>query len=142
MFDLSRSIDLHVISTQHTGETAVAGTTTGMIGLCETVTWRAKHFGIWQNLTTKITEFDRPHHFTDEMVKGIFKSIRHEHHFKTVDGQTLMTDIFVYAVPFGILGSLFDRLILKQYMTDLLTKRNGVIRSIAEGYDWGKVLPG
>ena len=37
-FDLSRSIDLHTISTKHTGERAVAGVTAGLIELGETVT--------------------------------------------------------------------------------------------------------
>lgn len=43
-FDLARSIDLHMESTKHTGETAIAGKTSGIIELNETVTWRAKHF--------------------------------------------------------------------------------------------------
>jgi hypothetical protein len=45
VFDLSRSIDLHKLSTAHTHETAIAGKTSGLIGLNEWVTWRAKHFG-------------------------------------------------------------------------------------------------
>lgn len=54
-FDLSRSIDLHQISTIETKERAIAGKTSGLIGLNETVTWQAKHFGITQKLTSKIT---------------------------------------------------------------------------------------
>lgn len=60
VFDLSRSIDLHKISTHQTKEQAIAGKTSGLIGLDESVTWRAKHFGIYQTLTSKITEFDPP----------------------------------------------------------------------------------
>ncbi|HSJ66487.1 MAG TPA: SRPBCC family protein, partial [Anditalea sp.] len=70
VFDLSRSIDLHKLSTEHTKETAIAGRTSGLIGLNESVTWRAKHFGIYQLLTSKITEYNRPHYFADEMVSG------------------------------------------------------------------------
>ncbi|WP_345742944.1 hypothetical protein [Algibacter lectus] len=55
VFDLSRSIDLHKISTEHTNEEAIAGKTSGLIGIDESVTWRAKHFGVYQNLTSKIT---------------------------------------------------------------------------------------
>ncbi len=72
VFDLARSIDLHKISTEKTNEIAIAGKTSGLIGANESVTWRAKHFGIYQNLTSKITEFDRPNYFADEMVKGAF----------------------------------------------------------------------
>lgn len=53
VFDLSRSIDLHKISTEHTKEEAIAGKTSGLIALGETVTWRAKHLGFTQNLTSK-----------------------------------------------------------------------------------------
>ena len=70
LFDLSRNIDLHQISTQHTHEKVVAGRMSGLIELGESVTWRAKHFGFFQELTSRITAFDKPHSFTDEMVKG------------------------------------------------------------------------
>lgn len=77
-FDLSRSIDLHVLSTRKTHEKAVAGVMSGLIGLNEVVTWRARHFGIWQQLTTRITAFNAPVFFEDQMVRGAFKKIRHQ----------------------------------------------------------------
>ena len=132
VFDLSRSIDLHMESTKQTGEKAVAGKTSGLIGLGETVTWRARHFGIWQTLTSKITEFDRPNLFVDEMVNGAFKSFRHEHHFTTSGRQTIMKDVFEFESPFGILGKIFNKLILTRYMTKLLLERNRVIKATAE----------
>lgn len=132
VFDLSRSIDLHMRSTSKTGEQAVAGRTSGLIGLGETVTWRAKHFGIWQELTSKITEFNYPTFFVDEMVSGAFKSFRHEHHFSDESGVTLMRDVFVFESPFGIIGRLFNRLVLKRYMTKFLVERNRVIKEEAE----------
>lgn len=94
IFDLSRSVDLHEISTKHTNEKAIAGITSGLIGLDESVTWRARHFGVYQKLTSRITEFDRPFFFVDEMVDGPFKSFRHEHHFFSSEIVTRMTDIF------------------------------------------------
>lgn len=132
VFDLSRSIDLHMESTKQTGERAIAGRTSGLIGLGETVTWRAKHFGTWQNLTSKITEYKYPDYFVDEMVSGAFKSFRHEHHFSTIDGQTLMKDVFVFESPFGLFGKFFNWLVLKKYMTGLLVERNRVIKEAAE----------
>ena len=140
VFDLSRSIDLHKISTEHTNETAVAGKLNGLIGLNESVTWRAKHFGIYQNLTSKVTEFDRPNYFVDEMVKGAFKSFRHEHHFTDFNGGTLMTDYFDYESPVGILGKFADKLFLLNYMTDLLTERNRIVKDFAETDKWKKIV--
>ena len=140
VFYLSRSIDLHKISTEHTNETAVDGKTSGLIGANEWVTWKAKHFGIYQKLTSKITEFNRPDFFADEMMNGAFKSFRHEHLFTELNGETLMTDIFVYESPFGILGTIADKLFLKKYMTDLLEKRNWTIKEFAESEKWKTVL--
>ena len=140
VFDLSRSIDLHKISTEQTNEEAIAGKTSGLIRIDESVTWRAKHFGVYQNLTSKITEFERPNYFVDEMVKGAFKQFKHEHHFEEINGETKMTDIFDYKSPFGSLGKLADKLFLKKYMTELLTERNRVVKEFAESDKWETVL--
>ncbi|RZK78903.1 MAG: cell division protein [Pedobacter sp.] len=132
VFDLSRNIDLHVVSTAQTNEKAVAGKTTGLIELGEWVTWEAKHLSIVQRLTTKITEMKYPDYFVDEMVSGAFKSFRHEHIFKHKQGGTLMIDVFNYVSPMGILGKAADALFLKTYMSKLLTTRNLVIKQHAE----------
>jgi len=131
-FDLSRSIEIHLLSTAHTNERAVAGRLTGLIELGETVTWEATHFGIRQRLTSVITEFDRPYRFVDEMVSGTFKRFRHEHLFKKHHDGTLMTDLFDYTAPLGILGKCADRIFLQSYMERLLKTRNECIKAIAE----------
>ncbi len=132
VFDLARSIDLHTDSMAHTGELAIAGRTSGLIELGETVTWRAKHFGIWQNLTSKITEFSYPAYFTDEMVRGAFKSFTHQHLFYAIDHQTVMKDIFIFESPLGVLGRLANFLFLGEYMAGLLAKRNVALKKAAE----------
>ncbi|MFT6500869.1 MAG: ligand-binding SRPBCC domain-containing protein [Crocinitomicaceae bacterium] len=142
VFDLSRSIDLHKISTEHTNETAIAGKTSGLIGLGESVTWRAKHFGIYQKLSSKITEFKSPVYFTDEMVRGAFKEFKHEHHFEDRNGKTIMTDYFDYVSPLGPIGKIADKIFLKKYMTKLLKKRNQTIKEFAESEKWKIVLDG
>ena len=140
VFDLSRSIDLHLLSTLHTNEIAIAGKTSGLIALNEWVTWRAKHFGIYQQLTSKVTAYDRPNSFTDEMVSGAFKSFRHDHHFEDTEAGTLMMDTFAYRSPLGLLGRSADVLFLNRYMTRLLTERNAVIKEYAETGKWKAVL--
>jgi len=131
-FNLARSIDLHLESTKQTGERAIAGRTSGLIELGETVTWSARHFGIRQTLSSKITQMQTPVSFTDEMIEGAFKSFKHEHYFANENGQTVMTDIFTFQAPLGWLGQLADRLFLTRYMTSLLLKRNEVIKAVAE----------
>ncbi len=140
VFDLARSIDLHKISTAHTQEEAIAGVTSGLIELGETVTWRAKHFGIWQTLTSKITGFKKPFYFADEMVAGAFESFSHEHFFEEVSGNTVMRDTFAYRSPLGFLGKLADRWFLEAYMRTLLEKRNETIKEFAESGQWKQLL--
>lgn len=140
VFDLSRSIDLHKISTQKTNEEAISGKTSGLISLNESVTWRAKHFGITQILTSKITDFKKPQYFIDEMQEGIFKSFKHEHIFNFNDGITEMTDVFNYTSPLGFLGVLADRIFLKSYMASFLIERNNIIKDFAETEKWKELL--
>ncbi len=140
VFDLSRSVDLHLISTQKTNEKAIAGKTSGLMVLNDIVTWRAKHLGIYQNLTTKITAFEKQFYFTDEMVKGAFKGFKHEHYFEDVNEGTLMKDIFDYQSPCGIFGYFADSIFLKKYMTYFLIERNKVIKQCAESEKWRDIL--
>lgn len=132
VFDLARDIDLHKKSCEHTKEEAIRGKTSGLIELNETVTWRAKHFGIWQTLTSKITAFEKPKFFVDEMVKGAFKSFTHEHHFSQIQETTFMKDVFHYQAPWGILGKAATFIFLHKYMTNFLKHRNRTIKNYAE----------
>lgn len=139
-FDLSRSIDVHLASTDGTGERAIGGVTSGLIGMGETVTWSAIHFGIRQKLTSKITEYERPIKFSDTMQKGAFKSFHHDHYFKEVNGVTIVKDKIQLEAPFGIIGRLVEKLILKDYMTKFIKKRNLVIKQVAESEEWKKYI--
>ncbi len=139
-FDLSRSIDLHQISTAGTNEKAIDGKTSGLINFNEFVTWQATHFGIRQKLTSKITAFNRPYHFRDEQIKGVFKYIVHDHHFRVHTDHVIMKDIFRFQSPVGFIGQLFDRTILKNYFRNFLLKRNAIIKEYAETEKWRSVL--
>jgi ligand-binding SRPBCC domain-containing protein len=131
-FDLARSIDLHKISTAGTNEEAFGGTTSGLIKGGEHVTWRARHFGITQTFTSKITAFTYPVHFRDEMLKGAFKSFRHDHIFESKDHGTTMRDVVRYESPGWVVGKIFNTIILTRYLRRLLIKRNTIIKAFAE----------
>ena len=128
-FDASRDLDLHVTSMKETAEKAVAGRTSGLIELGEQVTWEARHFGVWQRFTSKITAFDRPAYFQDSMVKGAFHSFVHDHYFEPVDEGTKMTDVLTFASPLGFIGAIVDRLILAAYLRRMLIVRNEVLKA-------------
>ena len=100
-FDLSRSIDLHIESSGDTKEKAIEGRKEGLIELNEIVKWEAVHFHFKLFLTVRVTKFDRPNLFVDEMIKGNFKKMKHEHYFSPVNDSTIMKDFLSYEVPFG-----------------------------------------
>lgn len=82
VFDLARSIDLHIATTGNTEERAIAGRTSGLIGHKETVIWEARHLGVKQRLESKITAFEYPLSFEDTMQEGAFSNLRHVHSFE------------------------------------------------------------
>ncbi|MHA4845439.1 SRPBCC family protein [Flavitalea antarctica] len=140
VFDLSRSIDLHKKSMAKTGEQAVSGTTMGLIGAGETVTWKAKHLMKTRIMKIKVSEMNRPLSFVDEMVEGDFKSFRHQHHFKQIDNGIFMIDIVDFESPYGKLGRVLNSIYLTKYLRTLLESRNEFIRNFAESNKWKDLL--
>jgi ligand-binding SRPBCC domain-containing protein len=140
VFDLSRSINLHTISTPGTNEKAIAGTMSGLINLNETVTWQARHLFKTRTFTSKITAMNAPADFTDEMVKGDFKQFTHHHHFKPIQNGTIMIDVLFFESPFGIIGRWSNKIFLTRYLQRFLTKRNNVIKEYAETGKWKTIL--
>jgi ligand-binding SRPBCC domain-containing protein len=133
VFDHSRNIDIHQQSTSQSKETAVAGTTSGLINKGETVTWRSKHFGLFLQHQSIISEMKLYSYFVDEQIKGHFKTFKHQHFFEEVAGQTVMKDLMTYETPFGIFGKVFDRFFLKKHLNNFLLERNSYLKLISEG---------
>jgi ligand-binding SRPBCC domain-containing protein len=131
-FDAARDLDLHVRSMGPTGERAVAGRTSGLIELGESVTWEARHLGVRQRLTSLITAMDRPRHFRDEMTAGAFGELAHDHWFEAVNGGTRMIDEVRFRSPYGLLGRLVDWAFMARYLRRLIERRNLVIKREAE----------
>ena len=136
VFDLSRSIDAHQHSTTTTSEIAVGGITSGLIGLGEEVEWEARHFGLRQRLSVRITAFSEPTHFRDEMIKGAFSTMRHDHYFEMIGDNTEVKDVFEYNAPLGLLGKIAEKVFLTRYMRNFLIKRNLILKHVAETDEW------
>jgi len=142
-FDLSRSVEVHLAGSDSYGEAVVAlgGVASGLIGLGQRVTWRAKHLGVWQTLTSEITALDPPAYFQDTMVQGAFKFMQHDHYFRALSSsETEMKDVFRFAAPLPVLGRLAEVMFLRRYMRTLLHERNIALKQIAESADWRKYL--
>jgi ligand-binding SRPBCC domain-containing protein len=95
-------------STERTGERIIGEAPEKLLELGDEITFEGRHFGIKLRLTSKITEFDFPHRFVDEMVRGPFKRLWHEHRFSAFEGGTEVTDEMRFELPFGALGWLVE----------------------------------
>jgi ligand-binding SRPBCC domain-containing protein len=131
-FDVMRDVRLHMQSVAHTGERAVAGRTSGLFESGDEVTWEARHLGIRQRLTVRITRCEPPALFEDIQARGAFASFKHLHRFLDAEAGTNMIDEFDYRSPLGFAGRLADLLFLERYMRRLLERRAAFLRAEAE----------
>lgn len=141
VFDLARSLDLHLDSMSRYDERIVSGRVSGLIEMGESVTWEARHFGVSQRLTSRITAFERPRHFRDSLVRGAFKRFDHDHEFAVDGAQTRMTDLFDYDSPWGVLGRFADWLAVESHVRAMLEDRNGLIKRVAQSDEWRALVP-
>ena len=124
IFDLARNVDAHKDSMAQSREDAVSGVTSGLISLGEEVTWRAWHFSVPLQMTSRITEMQPPDYFVDEQVKGPFRRFRHVHEFHEDSAGTTMVDRIEFEAPFGAIGRLVEKLVLARYLRKLIETRN------------------
>jgi ligand-binding SRPBCC domain-containing protein len=72
----------------------------------------------WRTLsirwTTEISEWNPPRGFVDREVAGPYVLWNHEHSFSAHEGGTTMIDRVTYALPFGILGQLAHKTLVKR----------------------------
>ena len=79
-------------------------------------------------MTSRIVEFDPHRRFVDEMVRGPFRTFRHEHLFEPHGSGTRMTDVITFGTPLRLVA---ERPI-GVYLRRLMTTRNAAIRGKAE----------
>ncbi|MFT3979226.1 MAG: SRPBCC family protein [Ferruginibacter sp.] len=110
VFDLCRSIDMHMVSTEGTGEKAIDGVKSGLIEAGQTVTWQARHLLRTRKFKTIITAMEPYRYFRDEMAEGDFRSFYHEHYFEENDGFVIMKDVLHLEAPYGLVGRFVMRI--------------------------------
>jgi ligand-binding SRPBCC domain-containing protein len=132
VFAAALSIDAHLAAMARSHVRAIAGVTTGRIGLGECVTWRARHFGVAWTMTSRITELDEPVRFVDEQQDGPFTRFRHEHLFTAVGDGTQMVDMVSFRAPAGAVGRIAERILLGRYLPRLIRQRNDHLKTSIE----------
>ncbi|KJD31364.1 hypothetical protein PK35_14730 [Tamlana nanhaiensis] len=131
-FDLARDVTFYQNTLQKPTEIAISGKVAGLVEKGDATIWETRHLNLHQHLTLKVTEFSQPFLFVDEMVKGHFKTYKHEHIFKKIKNKTLMIDKFYFESPYGVFGKLFDYLFLKKHIKKLIVFRNEALKDKAE----------
>ncbi|MBF9237598.1 SRPBCC family protein [Hymenobacter sp. BT683] len=131
-YALALNVQAHLESAQQTGEKVIAGPAAAQLQLGDVVTWEGRHFGIRQHLTVRITATSAPHHFRDELVRGAFRTLWHDHYFEATPTGTRVRDVFDFSSPAGIIGQCFNRLFLTRYLTKFLQARNAILKQQLE----------
>jgi len=131
-FDLARDVGFYYNTLEKFTEIPISGKVTGLMEAGDYVTWETNHLSLMQHLTLKVTEFEKPILFVDEMVRGEFKTYRHEHIFEVDNDKTVMIDKFEFQSPYGIFGKLVDWVFLKRHFKKLIITRNKTLRLYAE----------
>lgn len=132
VFDLARDVRVHVETASFTGEQLVTpGRLQGLLELGDLVAFEGRHFGIRQTFIAKIVEMAPPRLFVDEMVKGAFTWLRHEHEFHIHAEGTLMRDVLEWRSPLGPIGALADFLFVKRHMEWFVRTKQNNLRELA-----------
>ncbi len=80
--------------------------------------------GLAQNVRLRIEDVLRGSRLTYRQVEGLFAGWTHTTKFSEhLEGETLVTDIADYTLPFGLLGNIVDDLFTKRDMRKLLEHR-------------------
>ena len=140
VFDLARSIDLHLSGFESGHHYAISGVTRGLIGAGERVEWKGKAFGLWWKHRSEIVVYDRPRHFRDTMIQGAFHTYNHDHYFERHETGTKMRDVVEFEAPAGLVGKIADRLLVRTFLHKLIIQRAESIRQAAESDLWKQFL--
>ena len=132
-FDLGRSLSAHVTTTIGTDEKIISRHDNDLLTLGDEVTFEARHLGFRRRLTARIVEFHEPSLFADQMIKGSFRYLRHEHRFQSLaNGDTKMTDRVEFSSPYGLVGKLLDHFYLCAYMERFIRRKGLALKVLAE----------
>jgi ligand-binding SRPBCC domain-containing protein len=97
------------------------------------IDYTVKVFGVRIRWKTQISEYGPPRRFVDEQLRGPYALWRHTHTFSEVDGGTGIRDEVEYAMPFGVIGRIARRLIVRRQLDAIFAHRANVIERHFQG---------
>tara|TARA_Y100001954_G_C15319835_1_gene364739 strand:- start:49 stop:513 length:465 start_codon:yes stop_codon:yes gene_type:complete len=88
-------------------------------------------FNIPITWVTEITHVKENKYFVDEQRIGPYKIWHHEHIFKPLDDKKiLVTDIITYVPPFGFIGKILNKILIKKKVEDIFDYRERILEDI------------
>ncbi len=102
------------------------------------ITYRIRPlFGIPASWVTEISHVEKPSFFVDIQLLGPYRLWHHQHNFAQVEGGTEMRDTVHYALPFGPLGEMAHRILVRRRLEEIFDFRRqflaGKFGSLREG---------
>ncbi len=96
------------------------------------IEYRVHPWGVPQRWVSEITTWEPPHRFVDEQRAGPYRSWHHLHEFREVAGGTELRDVVTYSLPFGALGAVAHRLVVRRQLEAIFEHRRRVVAEM-----WG-----
>ena len=79
--------------------------------------------GIPMRWKTRIESFEAPVRFVDAQLSGPYRCWHHVHEFRVSPGGTQVIDRVTYSLPFGFLGALAHRLLVRRTLVRIFEYR-------------------
>ena len=87
-------------------------------------------FGIKMSWVTIITVSKENEYFIDEQRFGPYKLWHHKHFFEPTETGTKMVDVVHYVLPFGFLGRIMNRFVVKNKLKSIFDYRHTKIEEL------------
>jgi ligand-binding SRPBCC domain-containing protein len=94
-----------------------------------TIRW----LGFRQRWRSRISDYSPPYRFTDIQVSGPYAHWSHLHVFERLPEGTLLRDEVTYRLPYGWLGGLLHRLLIRRQLEEIFRYRAVKIAGWARG---------
>lgn len=90
--------------------------------------------GIKTKWVTEITHVQAPNYFVDEQRFGPYALWHHKHFFREIDGGVEMEDIIDYKLPFGNLGRLVHKPVVRRKLEEIFDFRRNKLTELFGEY--------
>lgn len=79
---------------------------------------------------TEITHVSKPFFFVDEQRLGPYKFWHHKHFFEESGDGVIMTDEVHYSLPFGTIGDMVNRFVVRKKLADIFDYRFEILKKL------------